>query len=91
MPPILEEMNPAGNVAMVTVGGKRVPAVILVDTDGNMAPVRGINWKGAWSAVATYAVYDAVSSGGSSYICTAAHTNQEPPNASYWDVLAQGA
>ena len=87
----LEEANPAGNMAVVMVDGKRVQAVILVDSAGNVAPVRGINWKGAWSASATYAVYDAVSNDGSSYICTAAHTNHVPPNASYWDVLAAGA
>lgn len=49
----------------------------------------GINWRGAWSSATSYAVNDAVSIGGSSYICTAANTNQQPPNATYWDVLAQ--
>lgn len=48
----------------------------------------GLNWLGAWSGVTAYAVNDGVSNNGSSYICTAAHTNQEPPNASYWDVFA---
>ena len=48
----------------------------------------GIVWKGEWSASATYAESDAVFYGGSSYICILGHTNQEPPNATYWDVLA---
>lgn len=47
-----------------------------------------INWLGAWSAVTAYEVNDAVSLNGSSYICTQAHTNQTPPNITYWDVLA---
>jgi hypothetical protein len=47
-----------------------------------------ITWLGAWSGAATYAMNDAVSESGSSYICTQAHTNQQPPNAAYWDVLA---
>lgn len=48
----------------------------------------GLNWHGAWSSGHAYAVDDAVSHDGASYMCTAAHTNQEPPNAAYWDVLA---
>ena len=50
---------------------------------------KGVNWKGVWSAVTAYVVGDAVSSGGSSYICLAAHTNFVPPNVAYWDTLAQ--
>jgi hypothetical protein len=48
----------------------------------------GLNWLGAWSSATTYAIDDAVENDGSSYVCTAAHSNQEPPNTSYWDVLA---
>lgn len=47
-----------------------------------------IIWRGPWSNATTYAVNDAVSLGGSSYICKQAHTNQTPPNATYWDLLA---
>ena len=46
------------------------------------------NWKGAWSGATAYVLNDAVSSGGSSYICILAHTNQVPPNATYWNVIA---
>jgi len=38
----------------------------------------------AWSAATAYAVGDLVSLGGTNYYCKAAHTNQTPPNASYW-------
>lgn len=47
-----------------------------------------INWLGSWSAATNYQVNDAVVSGGTSYICILQHTNQVPPNATYWNVLA---
>ena len=51
----------------------------------------GLTWKGPWSDATAYAVGDAVSDGtlASSYICTVAHTNHEPPDTDYWDILAQ--
>ncbi len=48
----------------------------------------GLVWLGVWSAATTYAIGDAVAWDGSSFICTTAHTNHEPPNDTYWDVLA---
>lgn len=53
------------------------------------ADVAKIEWQGAWSGATTYNISDAVEDGGTSYICTADHTNQQPPNASFWDVLAE--
>jgi hypothetical protein len=47
------------------------------------------NWRGAWSGATAYAINDAIANAGSSYIATAASTNQVPPNASYWSLLAQ--
>lgn len=44
--------------------------------------------KGAWSGATAYIAADIVTSGGSSYICILAHTNQVPPNATYWAVIA---
>lgn len=38
----------------------------------------------AWSSGTAYVVGDLALSGGVRYYCTAAHTNQVPPNASYW-------
>lgn len=49
----------------------------------------GLVWLGAWNSGTSYEVDDAVENNGSSYICTAAHSNREPPNASYWDLLAE--
>ena len=50
--------------------------------------VHGLIWKGAWSNTTAYAVNDAVSSGGSTYICVHADTGHQPPNATYWSLLA---
>ena len=49
----------------------------------------GINWHGAWSDVTAYVTGDGVSRSGSSYVCISNHTNQPPPNATYWGVLSQ--
>jgi len=62
-------------------------------TDG--ADGLDVSWRGAWVTSTAYAVNDAVSSGGSSYICTSAHTSgstTEPGvGASWqaeWDLMA---
>ncbi len=47
--------------------------------------------KGAWSSSTSYTIGDFVSHNGSSYTCIANHTNQEPPNSSYWALIAQGS
>lgn len=50
----------------------------------------GIIWKGAWSNSTAYAVNDAVSYNGSSYIALANNTNLVPDmNPAIWDLLAQ--
>ena len=55
----------------------------------------GIDWQGAWLTATAYALADGVSNGGSSYICTSAHTSgagTEPGVgaswATVWDVIA---
>tara|TARA_A100001201_G_scaffold34206_2_gene36484 strand:+ start:3428 stop:4255 length:828 start_codon:yes stop_codon:yes gene_type:complete len=47
-------------------------------------------WQGAWSSSTAYVVDDVVESGGSTYICIAASTNNVPPNATYWELMADG-
>jgi hypothetical protein len=65
------------------------------DTMGNRTSVVEVaagcclEWKGAWSSTTAYVIGDAVSFGGSSYIATAPSTDQQPPNAAFWDILAQ--
>ena len=51
--------------------------------------VPGINWLGTWSGSTSYAIRDAVAYLGTSYYAIAVNTNQTPPNAAYWNVLAQ--
>jgi len=48
-----------------------------------------IVWKGAWAATSYIANDGVLAADGNAYICILAHTNQEPPNATYWDVLAE--
>ena len=57
---------------------------------GATGPV-GMVWTGAWSGATAYAINDAVSYAGSSWICIAANTNNAPPNATYWNELAAAA
>lgn len=42
----------------------------------------------AWSGATAYVPGDLVSSGGVNYYCILAHTNQMPPNATYWYALS---
>lgn len=44
----------------------------------------------AWSALTAYDVGDLVVSGGTNYYCIAAHTNQVPPNGTYWYAMPAG-
>ena len=46
-------------------------------------------WKGDWSGATAYVANDVVASNGSAYVCILASTNNEPPNATYWNLLAQ--
>ena len=46
-------------------------------------------WQGAWSSSTSYVVDDVVESGGNAYVCIAASTNNVPPNATYWELMAQ--
>jgi len=47
------------------------------------------NWKGAYNSGNSYAVDDVVSSGGNSYVCIQAHSNQAVGNATaYWNIMS---
>ena len=47
------------------------------------------NWKGAYNSGTSYAVDDVVSSGGNSYVCIQAHSNQAVGNATaYWNIMS---
>jgi hypothetical protein len=49
---------------------------------------KGFNVRGPWDAVTNFGVNDVVAQGGSSYAAIAPNTNQAPPNAGFWMVLA---
>ena len=47
------------------------------------------NWTGAYNSSTTYAVDDVVSSGGNSYVCIQAHSNQAVGDATaYWNIMS---
>jgi hypothetical protein len=52
-----------------------------------VGPAPPFTWHAAWDNATAYVVTDAVSQGGSNYICILANTNQMPPNVTYWASL----
>jgi hypothetical protein len=44
--------------------------------------------RGTWSSATAYVLNDYVQLNGSTYRCILAHTNQTPPNATYWILIA---
>lgn len=46
-----------------------------------------VTYRNKWSSLYTYAVNDVVQYLGVVYKCILAHTNQTPPNATYWGSL----
>jgi hypothetical protein len=58
----------------------------------NLGKIR-LNWRGPWVTATIYTVNDAVSFGGSSYVCVFAHTSGTwsiDLTAVYWQLMAQG-
>jgi hypothetical protein len=49
-----------------------------------------VRFRGEWEAERPYKYQDTVSVDGSIYFCKVAHTNQEPPNETYWTLMVQG-
>lgn len=59
-------------------------------TDGadGVDGLNGIVWESDWDNATAYTENDAVQHNGTSYVCILAHTGHEPPNGTYWDVVA---
>ena len=58
----------------------------------NLGKIR-LNWRGPWVTTTVYTLNDAVSFGGSSYVCVFAHTSGTwaiDLTAVYWQLMAQG-
>lgn len=76
-------------------GFEKLPIILQDNLTMNTATLAQIAAKaapqflGAWSSSASYVASNIVSYNGSSYIAIAASTNQAPPNATYWTLLAQ--
>jgi hypothetical protein len=50
--------------------------------------LKGFGAFSTWSATIAYSERDVASLNGTTYVCILANTNQTPPNATYWVVLA---
>jgi hypothetical protein len=57
-------------------------------TGSNGADGLDVTWLGAYAGGTSYVINDAVSYGGSSYICILASTGNLPTNGTYWNVMA---
>jgi hypothetical protein len=49
---------------------------------------KGFGLPAAWNSATAYVAFDVATLSGTSYVCILANTNQTPPNATYWTVLA---
>lgn len=77
--------GPQGPTGATGATGQQGPAG---PTGATGAP--GMNFRGAWSSAIHYAVNDAVTFDGSTYLALAAGSNQEPDtDAQAWSVVAQ--
>lgn len=76
-------------IVLIPGGNPQFQELPAGDSIGGAAqgPV-GMTWQGAWNSGTSYAIDDVVSNNGSAYIAIAANTNQAPPNATYWNLLA---
>lgn len=54
----------------------------------NQQGPKGLTWRGAWNATASYTSDDAVSYNGSSFIAVAANVNEAPNSGNSWNLLA---
>jgi hypothetical protein len=63
-------------------------AITLADLPAVLGGAGLMNYRGAWSGSIAYAVNDVVTDSSVTYVCTAAHTNHEPPNGSYWAAMS---
>lgn len=95
----IELQKTATHVQWRYVGGSWTDLIALTDITGPQGnqgiqgnqgdPGTSFVWKGAWSGATAYVANDVVSSNGSSYVCILGHTNQAPPNITYWSLVAQ--
>lgn len=75
-------VSPSGSDSYVLEFGNQF---IRFFKDGAVVTVSGVT---AWSNATAYVIGDLASRLGVNYYCIAAHTNQQPPNATYWHALS---
>lgn len=68
--------------------GPVAPRGVVFNTPQGPQGEVGMTWQGTYSGGTTYAVDDAVSYNGSSYICILASTGNLPTDDTYWELLA---
>ena len=56
---------------------------------GPAGPPGASQWQGPWDVSTPYVEYDIVFDAGSSWVCILANTGNEPPNATYWEAMAE--
>lgn len=66
---------------------EQVTEVVIADS---VAVDKGLRWRGAWDAVTTYGIDDAVQYAGSAYIALSTNLNSAPPNANWSLLVAKG-
>lgn len=47
-----------------------------------------MSYEGAWSGATAYVAGNVVRESSKTYVCVQAHTNQQPPNGTYWALLS---
>lgn len=80
----------ANLVALSAITGPQGPAGATGPAGPTGASGGSTNWRGTWDSATAYsaATFDAVTFNGSSYVAIANSTNQAPPNATFWQLLA---
>lgn len=79
-----------GGKSYVCVQGHVAAATLYADSAKWQLMNDGFEWKNVYTNATYYKVNDIVAYGGSSYICTTAHTATATLNPSYWDIFAKG-
>lgn len=81
----------AGQPATVANAGTPQDAVFNIGIPQGIQGVPGaaLNPRGVYDPLAIYAIRDSVSLDGASYVATAPGTGNAPPNATYWQLLAE--
>ena len=79
----------------VTISGAAAPStgqalISSSPTTASWQNLSGLTWRNTWNSGTTYAVNDIVTSNSACWICILSHTNQVPPNATYWNLVVDG-